>query len=223
MIRARTLRWSLVLAAVAAAGCGGGGDAGADDASNDPLMRPSNFTETAPEEYTAVFETSAGTFAIAVHRAWAPIGADRFYNLVKSGFYDDMRFFRVIDGFMAQGGMHANPLVQAQWSNSTIQDDPVVETNTRGRVTFAKTGQPNSRTTQFFISFGDNSNLDEMGFAPIGEIVEGMDVVDALYSGYGEGAPRGSGPYQNNIRAAGNEYLDAEFPDLTRVTRATIR
>lgn len=224
MIRRPHVRTVLPLVVLGLAACGESGEqADADAASRNPLLRPANFTEVAPESYRVAFETTEGTFVVEVTRSWAPNGADRFYNLVKAGFYDDTRFFRVIEGFMAQTGMNGDPLVQAQWSNATIPDDPVTQSNTRGRVTFAMTGQPNSRTTQFFINYGDNGNLDEMGFAPIGEVVEGMEVVDALYSGYGEGAPRGSGPYQPNIRAAGNEYLDEEFPELSRVIRATLQ
>lgn len=224
MIAERRTMPALTLLVLACASACGGGEAGNSDGGADvnPLMRPSAFDETAPEEYRAAFQTSEGRFVVAVHRAWAPRGADRFYNLVKSGFYDDIRFFRVIDDFMAQAGMNGDPMIQAQWGAATIEDDPVTQSNTRGRVTFAMTGQPNSRSTQFFINYRDNSNLDELGFAPFGEVVEGMEVVDALYSGYGEGAPRGSGPFQNNIRAAGNEYLDADFPKLSRVVHATI-
>lgn len=191
---------------------------------DNPLLYPQRpeMNEQAPDTYRARFETSKGDFVIEVHRDWAPNGADRFYNLVRSGYYDGVRFFRVIDGFMAQFGMHPDPLVTAQWRAAQIQDDPVVESNTRGRVTFAMTGQPNSRTTQVFINYRDNSNLDEMGFAPIGEVVEGMEVVDQLYSGYGEGAPRGSGPDQAQIQARGNEYLNAEFPELDYIVHASI-
>lgn len=213
-----------VLAGMLACGGADDSDSGAD-LSDNPLMNPNapELNETAPDMYTAVFETSEGTFAIEVHREWAPNGADRFYNLVNNGYYDDARFFRVIDGFMAQFGMHSDPLVNAQWTNKPIQDDPVTQSNTRGMVTFAARGQPNSRTTQVFINFGDNANLDEMGFAPFGEVVEGMEVVDALYSGYGEGAPRGSGPYQQNIAAAGNEYLNENFPELSYVISTSVR
>jgi len=191
---------------------------------DNPLLYPAApaMNEQAPDMYRARFETSKGDFVIEVHREWAPIGADRFYNLVNAGYYDDVRFFRVISGFMAQFGMHGDPLVTAQWRAAPIQDDPVVGSNTRGTVTFAMTGQPNSRTTQIFINFGNNTNLDGMGFAPFGEVVEGMEVVDQLYSGYGEGAPRGAGPDQGQIQGRGNEYLNADFPNLDYVIRATI-
>ena len=143
--------------------------------------------------FKANFDTSKGTFVIEVHRDWAPIGADRFYNLVKNGFYDDVRFFRVIPGFMAQFGIHGTPAVAKLWRPRAIKDDPVKQSNKRGYVTFATAG-PNTRTTQLFINFGDNAALDKQGFAPFGQVVTGMDVVDKIYNGYGEGAPRGAGP-----------------------------
>jgi peptidyl-prolyl cis-trans isomerase A (cyclophilin A) len=187
-------------------------------------MRPSapELNETAPGVFRAAFETTEGTFVIEVNREWAPVGADRFYNLVNNGFYDDVRFHRVIEGFMVQFGVNGTPLINAQWRKSRLADDPVVESNTRGRVTYAKTQTPNSRTTQIFISFGDNSNLDALGFAPFGEVVEGMDVVEALYSGYGESQPSGNGPYPPNVHAGGNEYLE-EFPELSYIVSATIQ
>lgn len=177
---------------------------------------------TAPDTYRARFETSEGDFVVEVHRAWAPNGADRFYNLVRNGYYDGVRFFRVIDGFMAQFGVPGDPEIAAQVRQMSIPDDTVAESNTRGRITFAMSSRPNSRTSQVFINYVDNSRLDASGFAPFGEVVEGMEVVDALYSGYGEGAPRGSGPDQNRIGAEGNEYLNAGFPELDYVERATI-
>jgi peptidyl-prolyl cis-trans isomerase A (cyclophilin A) len=180
------------------------------------------MTATAPDAYRVRFETSAGDFVVQVQRSLSPNGADRFYNLVRNGFYDGVRFFRVIDGFMAQFGMHGDPQVTTAWRAAPIQDDPVAASNTRGMVTFAMTGQPNSRTTQVFINYRDNSNLDAMGFAPFGEVVEGMDVVDQLHSGYGEGAPNGSGPSQAQIQAQGNEYLEQEFPELDYIESATI-
>ena len=187
-----------------------------------PALHPDAATETAPEVYKAKFETTKGDFVIQVNRNWAPKGADRFYNLVKLGYYDDLYFFRVIDGFMAQVGIHADPKVSAIWKDARIQDDPVTQENTRGRVTFATAG-PNTRTTQFFINYNDrNKNLDRMGFSPFGEVVVGLDIVDQLHSGYGEGAPRGRGPSQGRIQSEGNEYLKADFPNLDRILRATI-
>jgi peptidyl-prolyl cis-trans isomerase A (cyclophilin A) len=218
--RAAFVLMGILIVAPGATACGGDAEPPVDD--TNPLMRPSSFTETAPDEFRASFETSRGTFVVRVEREWAPNGADRFYNLVKSGYYDDVRFFRVIESFMAQFGMNGDPYVTAVWSDNAILDDPVTQSNLRGRITFAMTGQPNSRTTQAFINLVDNTQLDDMGFAPIGEVVEGMDVVDALYSGYGEGAPRGDGPIQQNIRARGNEYLAEDFPELDYVVTARI-
>jgi peptidyl-prolyl cis-trans isomerase A (cyclophilin A) len=187
-----------------------------------PLMNPASLNETAPEKFQARFETSAGDFVIEVQRVWSPNGADRFYNLVKNGYYDECRFFRVIEGFMVQFGINGDPSIQTNWRMAGIQDDPVVASNTRGYVTFAMSGQPNSRTTQIFINFGDNSALDQQGFAPFGVVVEGMEAVDSIYSGYGEGAPNGRGPAQARIQAEGNAYLNGSFPELDHITRATI-
>jgi peptidyl-prolyl cis-trans isomerase A (cyclophilin A) len=186
------------------------------------LRNPAALTEQAPAEFKAVFETSKGKFVITAHRAWAPLGADRFYNLVKNGFYDDCRFFRAIDGFMAQFGINGNPAVQAAWRPAEIKDDPVKQSNKRGYVVFATAG-PNTRTTQLFINFGDNSgSLDRQGFAPFGTVSSGQDVVDSLYKGYGEGAPRGRGPDQGRIQKEGNAYLMKEFPKLDYIKTATI-
>lgn len=188
-----------------------------------PLLNPRapEMNATAPATFRARFETSKGDFVIEVHRAWAPHGADRFYNLVRNGFYDGVRFFRVIEGFMAQFGIHGDPTVAAVWRAARIPDDPVVQSNRRGYVSYAMAG-PNTRTTQVFINLVDNVRLDGTGFAPFGVVVEGMEVVDQLYSGYGEGAPRGKGPAQQYIQAQGNEYLTREFPNLDYVVTATI-
>lgn len=185
------------------------------------LRNPSALTEQAPAVYKVNFDTSKGPFVIEVHRDWAPNGADRFFNLVKNGFYDDGRFFRVIPNFMAQFGIHANPSIAAAWQNSVIRDDPKKESNQRGYVTFATRG-PNTRTTQLFINFRDNSGLDGQGFTPFGRVVTGMDVVDKIYNGYGEGAPRGKGPDQGRIQAEGNTYLNKDFPRLDFIKTATI-
>lgn len=191
------------------------------ETANPALTDPSLATEKAPDRYKARFETTKGTFVVDVHRDWAPNGADRFYNLVKIGFFDEARFFRAIDGFMVQFGISGYPEVNTKWREATIEDDPVVQSNTRGRISFATSG-PNSRTGQVFINFGDNSKLDPMGFAAFGEVIEGMDVVDSLYKGYGEGAPRGRGPDQGRLQARGNAYLDRDFPKLDGVVKATI-
>ncbi len=184
------------------------------------LKDPSTLTAKAPDKYTVKLKTTQGDVLIDVTRAWAPLGADRFYNLVKAGFYDDTAFFRVIPGFMAQIGIHGDPAIAEAWRAARIQDDPVKESNTRGMVSFATAG-PNTRTTQFFINFGNNARLDGMGFAPIGK-VRNMEIVDKLYGGYGEGAPRGKGPNQGRLNREGNTYLKADFPELDYIEKATI-
>jgi cyclophilin family peptidyl-prolyl cis-trans isomerase len=185
------------------------------------LRNPPALNEQAPATFKANFDTSKGTFVIDVHRDWAPQGADRFYNLVKNGFYDDVRFFRVIPGFMAQFGIHGDPAVAAAWRTAQIKDDPVKQSNKRGFVTFATAG-PNTRTTQLFINFGDNAVLDKQGFTPFGQVTTGMDVVDKIYNVYGEGAPRGKGPDQGRVQSEGNAYLTKEFPRLDYIKAATI-
>lgn len=174
--------------------------------------------EKAPDVFQAKFETTVGDFVIEVHRDWSPTGADRFYNLVKSGFYDDCKFFRTIPGFMTQFGVNGDPKVHAKWDKATIKDDPVKKSNTRGFVTFAKTGLPNSRTSQIFINFGNNSRLDSDGFAPFGEVIEGMESVDKIYGGYGQ-LPRNA---MESFDAQGNKYLNAKYPKLDAVKKATI-
>lgn len=202
------------------AGSGGTGTAGAGAA---PLLNPESpeMKATAPDTFRVAFETNEGRFLVEVARGWAPRGADRFYNLVRHGFYDGVRFFRVLEGFVVQFGISGDPDVSRAWKGATLPDDPVRRSNTRGTLSFATSG-PNSRTTQLFINLGDNSQLDEMGFSPVGEVVEGMDVVESLYAGYGEGAPRGDGPAQDRIESEGNEYLRSEFPELDYVERARI-
>lgn len=186
------------------------------------LLNPSSLNAKAPDLYKAKFTTTKGDFVVEVHRDWAPLGADRFYNLVRNGFYDDAAFFRVLPGFMAQFGISAKPAVNKAWETATIQDDPVKQSNKRGYISFATSG-PNTRTTQVFINFADNgSNLDEKGFAPFGVVTEGMDVVDKLYSGYGEGAPGGAGPPQERIQHEGKAYLDKSFPQLDSIKSARI-
>jgi peptidyl-prolyl cis-trans isomerase A (cyclophilin A) len=212
------------LLAVAGCSSSGGGSGGENPIPPpDPgvLLDPSQFQETAPDVFTAQFNTSQGVFRVEVQRAWAPRGADRFFNLVRNGFYDDVRFFRVLSGFVAQFGLNGDPAVTAVWQNQQIPDDPVVQSNLREFVTFA-TGGPNTRTTQLFINFGNNAGLDAQGFAPFGRVVEGMDVVDALYAEYGEGPPLGTGPDQARIRNEGNAYLDASFPLLDFIIDAVI-
>ena len=179
------------------------------------------FSTQAPDSFRARFSTTKGDFVIEVHRAWAPRGADRFYNLVRSGFYNGVRFFRVMPGFMAQFGIHGDTAVTTAWRDQRIPDDPVRRTNVRGMATFATAG-PGTRTTQIFINYGNNDRLDAMGFAPFGQVVEGMDVVDKLYGGYGEAAPQGRGPDQYRLNIEGEKYLARQFPKLDKITKATV-
>ncbi len=185
------------------------------------LTNPEKANEKAPEKFKVKFKTTKGDIIVEAVRSWSPNGADRFYNLVKAGFFTDIAFFRVLDGFVAQFGIHGNPEISAVWRNQNIQDDPVKESNLKGTISFATAG-PNTRTTQFFINYGDNSRLDDMGFSPFAKVIEGMDVAESLYSGYGEGAPNGRGPNQAQIQRSGNEYLKAQFPKLDYILSASI-
>jgi peptidyl-prolyl cis-trans isomerase A (cyclophilin A) len=185
------------------------------------LANPAALREQAPASYKVRFDTSKGVFVIEVTRDWAPNGADRFYNLVKNGFYDNVRFFRVISGFMVQFGISGDPKVSAPWRDARIPDDPVKQSNKRGYITYAMAG-PNTRTSQVFINFADNGSLDRQGFSPFGRVISGMDVVDKLNAEYGEGAPRGRGPDQGRIQAEGNAYLTKDFGRLDFVRKATI-
>jgi len=212
---------ALALAFALLAACGGEPREAAPLEEVNPLLRPARLTEQAPPTYRARFETSAGGFTVEVHRDWAPLGADRFYNLVKHGFYDDTRVYRVVSGFMAQFGISGDPVLNAVWQREAIVDDTVKQSNTRGRITFATAGR-HTRTTELFINYGDNSFLDDQWFAPFGEVVEGMEGVDAFHAGYGETVPMGTGPYAAMAMARGNEYLDADFPELTRIVRVEI-
>jgi peptidyl-prolyl cis-trans isomerase A (cyclophilin A) len=193
----------------------------APPASKTSLLNPAALNATAPATFDAKFTTTKGDVTIHVTRAWAPHGADRFYNLVRAGFFTDIAFFRVLSGFMAQFGISGDPAVAAAWRQANIPDDKVTQSNTRGRVTFATAG-PNTRTTQLFINFGNNAGLDPQGFSPIGEVTEGMDVIDKLYSGYGEGAPSGAGPAQERLQGEGKAYLDRNFPKLDKIVSAKI-
>ncbi|HKS85793.1 MAG TPA: peptidylprolyl isomerase [Pseudolabrys sp.] len=195
--------------------------AGSSAVAQSSLSNPAALREQAPATYKARFDTTKGAFVIEVTRAWAPKGADRFYNLVKSGFYDNARFFRVISGFMVQFGINGDPAVMARWRAAQISDDPVSQSNTRGMITFATAGQ-NTRTSQVFINFGNNAQLDNMGFAPFGRVVSGMNVVDSINAEYGEGAPRGRGPDQSRIQNEGNAYLSKDFPRMDYIKKATI-
>jgi peptidyl-prolyl cis-trans isomerase A (cyclophilin A) len=197
--------------------------AGADTtAGGAPVPSPKDATATAPATYKVKMATTKGDFTIEVHRDWAPLGADRFYNLVKLGYYDDVAFFRVVKGFMVQLGISGNPAANRVWRTASFQDDPSgKKSNTKGMVTFATAG-PDMRTTQIFINYGNNARLDSMGFAPFGKVVDGMKVVDAIEGMYGEGAPEGRGPQQERIQMGGNDYLKKDFPKLDYVKKATI-
>jgi len=200
-----------------------GAQSGDETATSAALLDPSLATATAPDTYDVVLDTTQGEVVIRVHRDWAPHGADRFYNLVQAGYYDGCKFFRVIDGFMAQVGMHGDPRVNAAWRAAAIPDDPITQDNTRGRVTFAAQARPNTRTTQIFINTADNTRLKQAGsFAPFGEVIAGMEAIDALYSGYGEGAPQGRGPSQGQIMSQGNAYLERAFPKLDAIVSAHV-
>lgn len=193
----------------------------AGGAATSRLLDPSVSSEIAPDTFRVLFETSRGPFLVEAHRAWSPWGVDRFHYLVRNGFYDGTRFFRVIDGFMAQFGLNGDPKISRSWLERIIPDDTVPkQANLRGRVSFGTRG-PNTRTTQLFINFRDNHSLDG-SFAPIAEIIDGMSVVDSLWKGYGEGPPDGSGPEQARITSDGNEYLEKEFPKLDFIKTARI-
>lgn len=185
------------------------------------LLHPAALVAKAPTEYDVKFVTTQGEFNVHVTRAWAPIGADRFYNLVRHHYYDGASFFRVLSGFMAQFGLSAFPEVSNAWEKANIKDDPLVQHNMRGYITFATAG-PNTRTTQVFINYGNNLALDKMGFTPFGQVTEGMEVVDKLYSGYGEGAPDGKGPDQGRVGNEGRPYLMKNFPLLDSIKSAVI-
>jgi peptidyl-prolyl cis-trans isomerase A (cyclophilin A) len=181
------------------------------------LMNPSANKETAPATYKVKFATTKGDFVVTVNRSLAPLGADRFYNLIKAGYYNDAKFFRVVPGFVVQFGLAADPKVTQVWQNTNLKDDAVKSSNKKGSLTFATAG-PNTRTTQVFINLGNNAGLDSQGFAPFGEITEGMNVVEQLYSGYGEGATN----LQGQIAAKGNAFLSQSFPNLDGIKTATI-
>jgi peptidyl-prolyl cis-trans isomerase A (cyclophilin A) len=179
------------------------------------LLNPASLNAKAPDTYDVKFVTTKGDFLVQVTRAWAPVGADRFYNLVQHGFFTDAAFFRVVPGFMVQFGLGADPAVNRAWRSANIKDDPVKESNRPGMITFATAG-PNTRTTQLFINYGNNTFLDSQGFSPFGKVTSGMDVVQKIYSGYGER------PDQGSITTEGKAYLDKNFPNLDRIKSATV-
>ncbi len=178
-------------------------------------------TPRTPDVYRVDFDTTKGVFVVEVTRAWAPRGADRFYELIQKKFYDGARFFRVVPRFVVQFGLKGEPVADRQWSGMTIPDDPVKQNNVRGTLTFAMAG-PATRTTQIFINLQDNISLDGMGFAPFGKVVTGMEIVDQLFKGYGDAPPGGAGPDQSRIRQEGNQYLERFFPRLDYIKSATI-
>lgn len=209
-----------------AGGCGGECGSGAPpepDAGQEVLLSPGSdaFAVIPPDTFVVGFATSEGDFDVLVIRDWAPVGAYRLYNLVRNGFYDGVRFYRVIPGFMAQFGVHGVPAIDRAWSDQQIPDDPVRQTNERGTVTFATAG-PDTRTTQLFINYRDNTRLDADGFAPIGRVVRGMDVVDRLHGDYGETAPNGQGPAYGCMLSGGNTYLERRFERLDWIEQATV-
>jgi cyclophilin family peptidyl-prolyl cis-trans isomerase len=215
---------SLIVAALA--GCRSeGGDEGANAIDESALLRPSDsaLAAPAPDSFRVTFQTTHGNFTALARRAWAPHGVDRFYYLVKHGYYNNTYFFRVVENFVAQFGMSGNPAIGDAWDKRQIPDDSVRHSNTRGTISFASSG-PNSRTVQLFINLTDNRQLDNLGagFPPIGEIVDGVATIDSLYNGYGEGAPGGLGPRQDMIASQGNDYLKRFFPKLDMIRSATV-
>ena len=192
-------------------------------AQDKPLLDPKSpaVNLTAPAEFKVKLETSKGDIVLRITRDWSPKGADRFYSLVKNGFYDGCRFYRVLPKFVAQFGIPGDPRISGKWREAPIDDDPVKQKNARGRVTFAKSG-PNTRTTNLFINLRDSASLDSQGFSPIGEIVEGLEVADQLHSGYGDGAPKGRGPSQKRIYEEGNAWLEKDFKDLDYIKSAKL-
>ena len=179
------------------------------------LLNPASLHAKAPAVFKARFTTTAGDFVVEVHRDWAPLGADRFYNLVRNSYFTNASFFRVMPGFVVQFGLSANPAVNKVWKDADIQDDPVVQSNKRGFLVFATAG-PNTRTTQLFINYADNPRLDGMGFAPFGKVVEGMDVVDKIFPGYGDS------PSQDLLTDQGDTYVTANFPKIDKIKLARL-
>jgi peptidyl-prolyl cis-trans isomerase A (cyclophilin A) len=219
--KSRRLRTTIGVAVLlGVAGCGGQ-DAPEIDPALIPLLRPSQLTESAPDQFTVRFETTAGSFDVGIARNWAPLGADRFYNLVRAGYYTDVYVHRVIEGYIAGFGIHDDPRVNGVWNRELMVDEPRIMRNERGRVAFAQSG-PNTRSSELFINLADNSNLDDAGYVPIGEVVRGMEVVDSLYAGYGDGPPRGEGPYGPMAESRGNVYFEDEFPLLDRILSASV-
>lgn len=210
------LRFLAAAACIALAAC---------SSSNEPkeTAAPAK-TEKAPDVFQVEFDTSKGKVVVELHRDWAPNGVDHFYTLVKTGFFDGTRFFRAIRGFVAQFGIAGDPKTNALWAGANIPDDPPRQSNVTGTLTFAATQMPNSRSTQLFFNLRDNSkSLDRQGFAPIGKVITGMDVVESFYTGYGEMGPDGEGPNPQMIASQGNAYLESQFPRLDFIKKATVQ
>jgi peptidyl-prolyl cis-trans isomerase A (cyclophilin A) len=207
----RNRRFLFLAAAALLAGC-----------SKEPEAKRPGKSRPAPDVFKVKFETTKGDIVVQVNKAWAPLGADRFYELVESNFFTGARFFRAVEGFMVQFGISGDPKTSAVWESARIPDDPVRQSNRKGRITFATAG-PGTRTTQLFINLADNARLDGQGFSPFGEVTSGMDVVERLYTGYGEGAPGGNGPRQELIESQGNAYLEKNFPRLDYIKKASIQ
>jgi len=215
-MRAR-IQFTLGMAALLAlTGCSSNNEARKEETKSAPK------NETAPDVFRVNLDTSKGPVAIEVHRDWAPIGVDHLYTLVKLGFYDGARFFRVLPNFVVQFGINGDPKTNRMWADTNLLDDPVKQSNVKGTVTYATAG-PNTRATELFINVADNARLDRQGFAPIGKVIEGMDNVGRFYFGYGEMPPRGHGPDPAKIQAEGNAYLDDQFPRLDYIRKATIQ
>ena len=191
---------------------------GLQDKLSDPKAPAVNLT--APAEFKVKLETTKGDLVLKITREWAPKGADRFYSLVKNGYYDECRFYRVLPKSLAQFGIHGSPAIAAKWKEAPIDDDPVKQKNTRGRVAFAK-GGPNTRTTNLFINLKDSTSLDADGFAPVGEVVEGMEIADQLFV-TGDGAPKGRGPSQKKLYELGNAFLSKDHKDLDFIKTAKV-
>jgi peptidyl-prolyl cis-trans isomerase A (cyclophilin A) len=218
MRRPRSLLLLPLLAAAVLAGCGGGGSS-SSSTSGPPaaLLHPAKLTKKAPQFFDITFHTTKGDFVVSVHRTWAAQGADRLYNLAKNHFFDGMKIFRVVPGFVVQFGISPYPQVSKAWANATIPDDIVTNHNTRGAVSFASAG-PNTRTTQIFVNLGDNRSLDNNGFAPVGSVTSGMKVLDELYGGYGDQTT----PHQPEIQNQGNAYLEKNYPKLDAIKTAVV-
>ncbi len=201
------------------AGCSSSDEAKKEEPKKEAVAPPKQ--EQAPDVFKIHLDTSKGEVVIEMHRDWAPIGVDHLYNLVKLGFYDGDYFFRYIRRFIVQFGINGDPKINNTWRNVNLQDDPVTHSNVRGTLTYATAG-PRTRSTQLFINLGNNAGLDKQGFTPLGKVIGGMEVIDSLYSSYGEMPPDGQGPDPGKIEIQGNEYLTSHFPRLDYIKKATI-